>query len=104
MIIKQGESFPIYITLKQDGVILTPDMIQDLKICIGGFHKQYSDGGVRFDDQAQQWWVHPTQAETLAMPEGTERINAHVKYHDGAVCIEQLGTATIRAGCCEEVF
>ena len=102
--IKQGESYPIYITLKQDGMILTPDLIQDLKICIGDFHKTYRSGGVRFDEQAQQWWIHPSQEDTLSMQAGSEKICAHVKYHSGAVYILELGRANVLPGCCGEVF
>ena len=85
-------------------MILTPDMVQDLKICIGDFHKTYRSGGIRFDEQTQQWWIHPSQEETLAMPACQTMICAHVKYHDEAVYILELGRANITPRCCGEVF
>jgi len=103
MTIRRGESYPIYISLKQDGVILTPDMIAGLKVCLGDLHKTYGSG-VGFDEQTMQWWIHPTQAETLAMQKGQSEVCAHVKYHNGSLYIVDLGKVNVKSGCCEEVF
>lgn len=102
MNIRRGESYPIYITLKQDGVILTPDMVADIRICIDGYHETYSSGGVQFDQQLMQWWVMPTPEETVALQEGRMPVCAHVYYQDGCVYIVDLGQINIRPGCCEE--
>ena len=103
--IKQGESYPIYFTLKVDDMILIPDMIQEIKICIGDFHKTYSSGGVRFDEQTQEWWIWPSQEETLAMSADRVNVCAHVKCQNGAVYIEGLGRLEVcDPGCCKEAI
>lgn len=102
--IKQGESYRIPFTLKQDGQIMTPDMIQDLKVCIGDYHFKYSDGTLRFEEQSMEWWFRPTQGETLAMPEGRTKMCAHIKYHNGDILIEDAGAVIIKQGCCGEEF
>lgn len=102
--ITQGESFPIYIDLTQDGAILLPEMIVDLKVCLGSFHGTYSGGRVGFDDQTLQWWIQPTAEETMAMEPGTEDICAHIKYSGGNQLTVRLGKARINESCCGEVW
>lgn len=100
----QGESFPIYIALMQDDSPLTPDMIENLKICLGSLKKKLSDGGVTFDETTQRWCVFPTQEETLEMPVGPNNVCCHIKYPDGSVISKNLDGILVKAGCCKEVF
>ena len=103
--ITQGESYPIFINIKQDGVQLTPDMIQDLKICVGNLHYTYLGGGVMYDASRLSWYINPTQQETLSLDKGKNEICAHVKYQDGTVIIDDLGILAVAQGCgCGEVF
>ena len=102
--ITQGESYPIYITLRQDGRILTPELVADVKICIGNFHKTLSEGGVQFDAENQRWWIKPTQEETMSIPAASYMATAHVAYADGTVLITPLDYVMIRGSCCGEVL
>jgi len=100
----QGESFPIMIKINQDGTTLTPDMIEDLRICIGDYHRTYGSGEVKYDTTQLSWYVHPTQQETLAMKVGKYDICCHVKYLDGTVIIQDVGRLVVEKGCCGEVL
>lgn len=103
--IRQGESYPIFINLMQDGYALTPDMVEDLKICIGKTYSQtYRSGGVGFDEETQQWYIIPTQEETLRMPQGSNDVCCHVKYQDGSVQVVIIDRIRVFEACCKEVF
>ena len=103
--IHQGESCRIFVSLWQDGVALVPEMIEDLKICIGDtFSKTWKQGGVQFDYGENQWCIFPTQQETLAMKRGKKNVCVHVKYLDGSVIIAEIDSVKILESCCKEVF
>lgn len=102
--ITAGESYPLYFTINQDGISLTPDMLDDLKICIGKRSWTLRSGGVRYAADRGKWYIYPTQAETLAMPVGKSDICFHIKYLDGMVYIVRDGQLVVEKGCCSEVF
>lgn len=103
--LKKGESYRIYLNLEQDGMPLLPEMIDDLKVCIGNrFHKTFRAGGVSFDLEKKQWLIFPTQEETIKMNEGVFHLCCHVKYPDSSVIITDLDTVSIVKTCCGEVF
>lgn len=103
--IKQGESYPVYIALNQDGETLLPEMIRDLKVCVGSeFSKTYSAGGVKFDTASNRWYIHPTQEETLKLPDESHKVTCHVKYQDGTILIVDVGHILVEGTCCGEVF
>ena len=101
MIITQGESYPIYIRLWQDGQTLTPAMISALKVCIGGYlSKTYGSGEVKYDPDQEEWYIWPTEEETLNLPDGSHAVCCHVKYPDGTKLIEQVGRIRVKpCGC-----
>lgn len=77
----QGDSYPVFINLKQYGVTLKPDMIDDLEVCVGEhLRKTWSGGGVAFDTGMQMWYIRPTQKETLNLPEDSHTVIVRVKY------------------------
>lgn len=90
--LKRGESYPIFFDIKQDGITLTPDMIQDLEIHIGeSFRKSYLGGGVFYSADRGKWYIFPTTAETNAFEEGTTPACAHIIYQNGETYIETAG-------------
>ena len=102
---RQGESYRIYLNLSQNDSVLTPDMIEDLKICIGDtFSKTWKQGGVAFDETQSRWLIFPTQRETLNMREGKSKISCHVKYPDSSVIITEIDILQVLKACCKEVF
>ena len=79
--IMQGDSYPIYIDLLQDGSPLKPHMIDDLAVYVGeSLSKTYSGGGVAFEHTTSRWYIRPTQAESFALEEGVYDVIVRVKY------------------------
>ena len=90
--ITQGESYPIFFNIKQDGMSLTPDMILDLEIHIGEmFQKSRLGNGVFYDQTTGRWYIFPTAAETKAWEEGIHVVCAHFAYHNGETYIKDAG-------------
>lgn len=103
--IRQGETYPIFINLVQNRTALTPDMIADMKVCIGKtFSKTYQTGGVGFFEKTKQWYIFPTQQETLSMPVGNHDLCVHVKYKSGYVLIDTIDRIRVLSSCCGDVF
>ena len=85
MTIMQGDSYPIYMELKQDGKILTPDMVEELEICVGtdgstALRKLLSEEGALFDENSKCWYIYPTQQETLGLAVGFYYVHARIRY------------------------
>lgn len=79
----QGDSYALMINLTQMGGILTPDLVADIEISIGdSIRKTYSGGEVLFDSVEQQWYIKPTQEETLALEPGGYEAIARIKFSD----------------------
>lgn len=92
MTIRQGDSYPIYIELMQDGDILHPEMVADLEICIGkdgepgkALRKLLSAGAVQFDETTGRWHIHPKQEETLALEKGFYNVEARIRYKNSGM-------------------
>lgn len=87
MKVMQGDSYPIYIELKQDGNCLKPEMVADLEICIGkdgesgeALRKLHSKGEVLFEESTGLWYIHPKQEETLGLDKGHYNVEARIRY------------------------
>lgn len=77
----QGDSFPIFIHLTQGGYVLTPDMVDDLEVCVGdSLQLLYSSGEVHFYEPKQYWYIWPTQAQTFELEAGSNKVEVRVKY------------------------
>lgn len=78
MKIMQGDSYPIPIDIMQDGVVITPEMVEDVEITVGAeIRKLYSTGGITFD--AGTWYFLLTQQETFSMS-GSNDVVCRLKY------------------------
>ena len=86
MKIMQGDSYPIYIELSQDGGPLLPEVLDELEICVGeAMRKLMSDGGAQFDEDSNRWYIHPTQQETFALDAGRAyKVQARPRYKNSA--------------------
>ena len=79
--IMQGDSYPIPITLHQDGVILKPFMIEDLEVCVGdNLRKTFLSNGVFFNEETMQWTFRLSQQDTFSMDEGVHDVYVRIKY------------------------
>lgn len=81
MKIYQGDSYPIPFSLEQAGYVLTPEMVADVRLTVGGqLSYTMSAGGVFFDYNSQKWYFRPSQAETLGLDVDSYQVMAKVKY------------------------
>lgn len=79
----QGDSYALLINLTQMGTVLTPDLVADIEVSIGEtIRKTASAGEVEFDTTEQQWYIRPTQEETLSLEPGVYEAIARIKYSD----------------------
>lgn len=79
MNIMQGDAYPIEIEIKQNGDVLTPDMIDDLEICVGDdIRKTYANKEAVHSDG--YWYIRLTQEDTFGMDEGSHKVTVRVKY------------------------
>lgn len=81
MKIMQGDEYDIYINLKQDGIVIKPEMVDDIEICIGdSVRKTYSNETVLFNSKELKWYLRLTQQETLSMTVGQHETIGRIKY------------------------
>ena len=79
--IMQGDSWPIYMNLTQSGKTLTPDLIDDLEICVGdNWRFSYEEGTALFDEKTKRWYIWPTQNDTFSMEPGSYKPQIRAKY------------------------
>jgi hypothetical protein len=78
MKIMQGDSYPIPVDIMQDGVVITPEMVEDVEITVGAeIRKLYSTGGITFENDT--WYFLLTQQETFSMS-GSNEVICRLKY------------------------
>lgn len=84
MVIMQGDSYPIMISLVHDAEVpLTPEMVEEVEVTVGeGLILTHSSGGVLYDAVEGNWYIHPSQEQTFALATGTHQLLARVKYRD----------------------
>ena len=81
MKIMQGDEYAIYVNLKQDGVVIKPNLVDDIEIYIGeSLRKKYSDESVLFDSKELKWYFRLLQSETLNMEVGQHEVFGRIKY------------------------
>ena len=79
--IMQGDSYPIFLNLTQDGMVLSPDLLSDLEVYVGeNLRLSYVEGTVMFDTSSKRWYIWPTQEQTFALEEGGNKVEIRAKY------------------------
>lgn len=97
MVVMQGDSYPVFIELTQGGYVLTPDMVEEVEICVGDtLAFKASAGEVGFDSNLQRWYIRPTQAQTLAMEATDYSVIARVKYTNDPADVKGINCGRIR--------
>ena len=77
--IMQGDACRLPFHIRQDGMVITPEMITDLEVTIGSLRKTYLTGGIIYADE--HWLVYLSQEDTLSMT-GSEYIRVRIRYRD----------------------
>lgn len=79
----QGDSYVVFFALTLNQTPLTPDMVDDVEVCVGeALRKTLSSGSVGYDTETEQWYMRPSQAETMAMEVNAYEVIARVKFGD----------------------
>ena len=94
MKIMQGDSYPIPIDITQDGIVVTPEIVEDVEITVGTeIRKLYSTGDLRFEDGT--WYLLMTQRETFSMS-GANEVVCRLKYPvSGYTCGVRVGILNV---------
>lgn len=92
MTIFQGDQIMIALTLTDDqGNPITGNDAEEVVITLGSITRKTSDDNpVYYDGELEAWMVPIYQTETSALPAGMARMQARVKFDDGAI-----GSATV---------
>lgn len=81
--IMQGDSYPVFINLTQNGMVLVPDMLENLEIHVGAdLRFTYAEGTVHYDEGTKRWYIWPTQEQTFSLEPGIHRVEMRIKYHN----------------------
>lgn len=68
MRIMRGDSYPVPVEITMDGQTVTPDMVEEIEICVGsGIRKTLTAGEVAYQDGL--WYIHLSQEETFSLAE-----------------------------------
>ena len=67
MVVYQGDQYPLRIKLitKRQRMILTPEIVEGVKIRFGEETKTYPNGGLEFDEESKCWIFPLTQAQSI---------------------------------------
>ena len=81
----QGDSFylPIGLTDEKSETI-TPAMLDDLEVVVGGIRKTLKSGNIAWDDERKLFLAELTQRDTFAL-RGEEQVIARPKFIGGEV-------------------
>lgn len=65
--IVKGDAYSVAFTVKSDDVIVTPDMVQGLRIALGNQIAEYPNGNLTFSSDDNTWRFPMTQKNTLSI-------------------------------------
>lgn len=102
--IMQGDSYDIPVSVTQDDVTVTPEMVTDIEISVGSdIQKRYSNGEVYYGEDGQ-WYFRLSQEETFAMEDSYEVYVRAVYSGDpsdvvgvraGAIIMQETGSTEV---------
>lgn len=88
----QGDSFYLPIKLAdENGTEITPAMLEDLEIVVGGIRKTIKSGNIVWDEERKLFLAELTQRDTFAL-RGEESVVARPKFNGGEVIGVNLGS------------
>jgi len=97
----QGDSYSIKIKISQDGLVLTPEQVEELEVVIGAYTKTYP-GAVSYLDGD---WLFPlSQEESFRMAAGAQPCQLRVKTTGGNVFGTDLGSLRVCDSLSREVL
>jgi len=79
----QGDSYKIAFNIKENGIGLTPDTVDDVEICIGQLQKTYQNGEVTYN--SGKWYFPLSQDETFSLFPTEQAAQIRVLFKTGNV-------------------
>ena len=108
MILVQGDSYPVWIDLQQNGEALSPGTAGDVTVRVGDLLQyRYSEGELGFDRDRGKWYFTPTAAETAGLAPESYRVTVEVSYRNrpqGYNRVIPVGTIFIQEGATDEAL
>lgn len=85
----QGDSYSVPFTLTSNGQALDLTAISLIEFCLGNLTKNYPEV-VTYDQSSGKFYIPLTQQETFNFkPDGTEYVQARIKFTDNTVIATQ---------------
>ena len=103
MKILQGDSYPIPVEILQDGDIVTPQMVEEVEITIGGdVRKTYTGGSIFYEDEV--WYFLLGQEDSFSLSGGYD-VLLRLKYTgSGNVVGTKIGKLSVEKAERKEVI
>lgn len=82
--IVKGESYRVAFTLKDNGTVITPSMVQGVRIALGNQIATYPNGNLTFETEDNTWQFPMTQKNSYSMMGNETDYQVQVKI-DGEI-------------------
>jgi hypothetical protein len=103
MKILQGDSYPIPVEIKQDGIPVIPEIVEEVEITIGTeVRKTYTDGGVFYEDE--MWYFLLSQEDTFSLSGGYDVLLRLKHPGSGNVVGTKIGKLSVEKADRKEVI
>lgn len=103
MKIFQGDSYPIPVEIRQDGVPVTSELVEEIEITIGSdIRKTYTGGGVFYEDE--MWYFLLSQEDTFSLSGGYDVLLRLKHPGSGNVVGTKIGKLSVEKADRKEVI
>lgn len=82
--IVKGESYRVAFTLKDNGTVITPSMVQGVRIALGNQTAAYPDGNLTFSNEDNTWRFPMSQKNSMSVQGSEVEYQVQVKI-DGEI-------------------
>lgn len=103
MKIFQGDSYPIPVEIRQDGVPVTSELVEEIEITIGSdIRKTYTGGGVFYENE--MWYFLLNQEDTFSLSGGYDVLLRLKHPGSGNVIGTKIGKLSVEKADRKEVI
>lgn len=103
MKIFQGDSYPIPVEIRQDGVPVTSELVEEIEITIGSdIRKTYTGGGVFYENE--MWYFLLSQEDTFSLSGGYDVLLRLKHPGSGNVVGTKIGKLSVEKADRKEVI
>ena len=81
MVMKQGDSYFVFVEMKINDDPITPDIIEDMEVSVGErLRYTYANQEVAYDTNRREWCFRPTQEDTFSLEPDNYPVIVRVKF------------------------